>query len=127
MAYPVAEMMQKLLEAAYSSTDAATMVAADAQRQAEERQAVSTTTTLRNTYGGFDLNKAKEFFSHARKQEEAKRFFDPLEGMQSTDNLSKREQMDMIRGKHVGKTENVSPLQSVNAGIDFFKSLREGK
>ena len=120
-------MMQKLLEAGYSSTEAANMVAADAQRQAEERQAVSTTTTLRNTYGGFDLNKAKEFFSDARKQEEAKKYFDPLEGMQSTDNLSKREQMDMIRGKHVGKTENVSPLQSVNAGIDFFKSLREGK
>ncbi|MEA4469207.1 hypothetical protein VBR25_16130 [Klebsiella pneumoniae] len=126
MAYPVAEMMQKLLEAGYSSTEAANMVAADAQRQAEERQAVSTT-TLRNTYGGFDLNKAKEFFSHARKQEEAAKYWDPLEGMQSTDNLSKREQMDMIRGKHVGKTENVSPLQSVNAGIDFFKSLREGK
>lgn len=53
MAYPVAEMMQKLLEAGYSSTEAANMVAADAQRQAEERQAVSTTTTLRNTYGGF--------------------------------------------------------------------------
>ena len=121
MAYPVAEMMQKLLEAGYSSTEAANMVAADAQRQAEERQAVSTTTTLRNTYGGFDLNKAKEFFSHARKQEEAAKYWDPLEGMQSTDNLSKREQMDMIRGKHVGKTENVSPLQSVNAGIDFFK------
>lgn len=127
MAYPVAEMMQKLLEAGYSSTEAANMVAADAQRQAEERQAVSTTTTLRNQYGGFDLSKAKDFFSHARKQEEAKKYFDPLEGMQSTDSLSKREQMDMIRGKHVGKTENISPLQSVNAGVDFFKKLREGK
>lgn len=127
MAYPVAEMMQKLLEAGYSSTEAANMVAADAQRQAEERQAVSTTTTLRNTYGGFDLSKAKDFFSHARKQEEAKKYFDPLEGMQSVDSMSKHEQMDMIRGKHVGKTENISPLQSVNAGVDFFKKLREGK
>ncbi|HHC4074429.1 hypothetical protein [Klebsiella pneumoniae] len=127
MAYPVAEMMQKLLEAGYSSTEAANMVAADAQRQAEERQAVSTTTTLRNQYGGFDLSKAKDFFSHARKQEEAKKYFDPLEGMQSVDSMSKHEQMDMIRGKHVGKTENISPLQSVNAGVDFFKKLREGK
>ena len=95
MAYPVAEMMQKLLEAGYSSTEAANMVAADAQRQAEERQAVSTTTTLRNQYGGFDLSKAKDFFSHARKQEEAKKYFDPLEGMQSVDSMSKHEQMDM--------------------------------
>lgn len=127
MAYPVAEMMQKLLEAGYSPVEAANMIAADAQKQAEERQAVSTTPTLRNQYGGLDLNKSKEFFSQARKQEEAKKYFDPLEGMQSTDSLSKHEQMDMIRGKHAGKTENISPLQSVNAGIDFFKSLREGK
>ena len=82
---------------------------------------------LRNQYGGFDLSKAKDFFSHARKQEEAKKYFDPLEGMQSVDSMSKHEQMDMIRGKHVGKTENISPLQSVNAGVDFFKKLREGK
>ncbi|MER4443287.1 hypothetical protein J9A44_10505 [Klebsiella pneumoniae] len=127
MAYPVAEMMQKLLEAGYSREDAMAAVAADAQRVAEEKRAIATTTTLRNQYGGFDLSKAKDFFSHARKQEEAKKYFDPLEGMQSVDSMSKHEQMDMIRGKHVGKTENISPLQSVNAGVDFFKKLREGK
>lgn len=127
MAYPFEEMVQKLIEAGYSREDAMAAVAADAQRVAEEKRAIATTTTLRNQYGGFDLSKAKDFFSHARKQEEAKKYFDPLEGMQSVDSISKHEQMDMIRGKHVGKTENISPLQSVNAGVDFFKKLREGK
>ena len=120
-------MVQKLIEAGYSREDAMAAVAADAQRVAEEKRAIATTTTLRNQYGGFDLSKAKDFFSHARKQEEANKYFDPLEGMQSVDSMSKHEQMDMIRGKHVGKTENISPLQSVNAGVDFFKKLREGK
>lgn len=127
MAYPFEEMVQKLIEAGYSREDAMAAVAADAQRVAEEKRAIATTTTLRNQYGGFDLSKAKDFFSHARKQEEAKKYFDPLEGMQSVDSMSKHEQMDMIRGKHVEKTENVSPLQSVNAGVDFFKKLREDK
>ncbi|RYI07518.1 hypothetical protein EVY24_11885 [Klebsiella pneumoniae] len=127
MAYPFEEMIQKLIEAGYSREDAMAAVAADAQRVAEEKRTIATTTTLRNQYGGFDLSKAKDFFSHARKQEEAKKYFDPLEGMQSVDSMSKHEQMDMIRGKHVGKTENISPLQSVNAGVDFFKKLREGK
>lgn len=127
MAYPFEEMVQKLIEAGYSREDAMAAVAADAQRVAEEKRAIATTTTLRNQYGGFDLSKAKDFFSHARKQEEAKKYFDPLEGMQSVDSMSKHEQMDMIRGKHVGKTENISPLQSVNSGVDFFKKLREDK
>lgn len=127
MTYPFEEMVQKLIEAGYSREDAMAAVAADAQRVAEEKRAIATTTTLRNQYGGFDLSKAKDFFSHARKQEEAKKYFDPLEGMQSVDSMSKHEQMDMIRGKHVGKTESISPLQSVNAGVDFFKKLREGK
>ncbi|EPY4329241.1 hypothetical protein ACXDJA_002871 [Klebsiella variicola] len=127
MAYPFEEMVQKLIEAGYSREDAMAAVAADAQRVAEEKRAIATTPTLRNQYGGFDLSKAKDFFSHARKQEEAKKYFDPLEGMQSVDSMSKHEQMDMIRGKHVGKTGNVSPLQNVNAGVDSFKKLREGK
>lgn len=95
MAYPFEEMVQKLIEAGYSREDAMAAVAADAQRVAEEKRAIATTTTLRNQYGGFDLSKAKDFFSHARKQEEAKKYFDPLEGMQSVDSMSKHEQMDM--------------------------------
>lgn len=129
MSYPFEEMIQKLIEAGYSPEDAANAIAADAQRVAEEKKAVATTASLRNQYGGFDVNKNKEFFSQARKQEEAKKYFDPLEGtgITSTDSLSKKEQMELIRGTHAGKGANVSPIQSVNAGVDFFRKMREGK
>lgn len=50
MAYPFEEMVQKLIEAGYSREDAMAAVAADAQRVAEEKRAIATTTTLRNGF-----------------------------------------------------------------------------
>ena len=66
MAFPFEEMVQKLVEAGYSREDAMAAVAADAQRVAEEKRGIATTTKLRNQYGGVFFWQGRKHLSPPR-------------------------------------------------------------
>ncbi|KFC01067.1 hypothetical protein GTGU_03584 [Trabulsiella guamensis ATCC 49490] len=126
MAYTAEEFMKivrALMEQGMTEEEASAAVAADIQKQ---NTSTNEAPPLRDQYGRFDNKAAQEFFSHDNKKELAKDYFDPLDGIESVDNLSKQEWVDLITGRNK-ETHKPQPMRNVRDAIDFFKSVREGK
>ncbi|HFK5768132.1 hypothetical protein [Enterobacter roggenkampii] len=118
------EIVNALIEKGMPEAEAHATVAAELTKQSAP--AADTPPPMRDQYGRLNTKAHAEFFSHANKQELAKKYFDPLDGIESIDTLTKKEQMDIITGRSK-EAHKPNPLRNVQDGIDFFKSLREGK
>ncbi|MDV5240173.1 hypothetical protein [Leclercia adecarboxylata] len=124
MSYDINAMIEALVAQGYSHEQAANVIAEDLQRQANEKKTVEQNASkLRNEHGQLNTDAHKAFFSRARMEQEAKKYYDPLEGVDSVDNLSKKQWVDIITGRNKA-THTPRPLNNVQDGIAFFQNLR---
>ncbi|HGW5382639.1 hypothetical protein ABKU48_22980 [Enterobacter hormaechei] len=118
------EVVNALIEKGMPEAEAHATVAAELTKQSAP--AADTPPPMRDQYGRLNTKAHAEFFSQANKQEIAKRMYDPLDGIESIDTLTKKEQMDIITGRNK-EGRKPDPLRNMRDAADFFKSLREGK
>lgn len=116
-------IVQALIAKGMPEDEAHAVVAAELSKQNGTPAPANEAPPLRDQYGRFNSKAAQEFFSHASKVELAKKYFDPLEGVTSTDNLSREEWVSIITGRNKD-TRVPQPMRNVQDAVNFFKSLR---
>ena len=121
--YDAVAMIQALIAQGFSQEEAGLAVMEDLKRI--KGNASVPQKGLRDEHGRLNTEAHKAFFSRERMKQVAQDYYDPLEGVESVDNLSKKEWVSIITGRHK-ETHTPRPLNNVQDGIEFFRNLRNG-
>ncbi|MGU3429985.1 hypothetical protein [Enterobacter hormaechei] len=119
--YDAFAMIQALIAQGFSQEEAGLAVMEDLKRI--KGSTVAPQQGLRDEHGRLNTDAHKAFFSRERMKQVAQDYYDPLEGIESTDNLSKKEWVGIITGRNK-ETHTPRPLNNVQDGIAFFQNLR---
>ncbi|WP_442779605.1 hypothetical protein [Enterobacter cancerogenus] len=119
--YDAFAMIQALIAQGFTAEQAGLAVMEDLKRI--KGNASVPQQGLRDEHGRLNTDAHKAFFSRERMKQVAQDYYDPLEGIESTDSLSKKEWVSIITGRNK-ETHTPRPLNNVQDGIAFFQNLR---